>query len=38
VNQECQQKFFGWEDKEFWEDYWENIERLKKLINISKNK
>jgi hypothetical protein len=33
--QECPSKFYGWEDKEYWEDYWENIEPLKKSININ---
>ena len=27
---ECQERFFGWEDKEFSEDFWESIDRLKR--------
>ena len=29
---ECPQKYFGSEDKESWEDCWENTELLRKLI------
>ena len=28
---ECPKKFYGWEDREFWEDYWESIEAWRKL-------
>jgi len=32
---ECPKKFYGWEDKEFWEDSWKSIEMLKRSQKIS---
>ena len=32
--EECQKKFYGFEDKEHLENYIKNIEKLKNLINI----
>ena len=31
---ECQLRFFGWEDKEYWEDCWENIDNRERLTNL----
>ena len=32
---ECHKKFYGWEDKEFWEDSLRNTEMLRKSQKIS---
>ena len=32
---ECPRKFYGWEDKEYWEDSWENTERARRSLKIS---